>query len=313
MSKQFKYLFGPVPSRRLGISLGMDLVPHKTCSLNCIYCECGKTTHLTIERKEYVPTKEVTSEISEYLNLNPHLDYITFSGSGEPTLHSGIGEIVRFIKNGYPQYQIALLTNSTLLTKPEVRDEIKLVDLILPSLDAATKDVFKKLNRPHSYLSIEDITRGLIDFRKIYTGKIWLEILIIPGINDSDGEIEHLRQAVLQIQPDKVQLNTLDRPGTEAGLQSASRENLEKIAHKLNGTVEIIAKFSKHDILHTYDTDVENAILQTIKRRPCTIEDLKSSLGLETEILKKYLKSLINRKHILTESMERGIFYRLVE
>ena len=157
----YNYLFGPVPSRRLGISLGVDLVPHKTCSLNCIYCECGRTTNLTIERKAYVPTETVLAELKTFLEPKPKLDYITFSGAGEPTLHSGIGEIVKFLKTNFPNYKIALLTNGTLFYQPELIKEVKSIDLILPSLDAASDLVFRKLNRPFPKLHIETMIEEL--------------------------------------------------------------------------------------------------------------------------------------------------------
>lgn len=152
---KYKYLFGPVPSRRLGISLGVDLVLHKTCSLNCIYCECGRTTNLTVQRNEYVPTEIVLSELNHFLASNPKLDYITFSGSGEPTLHSGIGEIVNYLKNNFPSYKIALLTNGTLFNQSKIRQEVKSIDLILPSLDAVSDKVFQKINQPFRELSIK--------------------------------------------------------------------------------------------------------------------------------------------------------------
>ena len=153
------YLFGPVPSRRLGISLGLDLVPHKTCSLNCIYCESGKTTNLTIERKEYIPTAVLISELTTFLKTKPKLDYITFSGAGEPTLHSDIGTIVTFIKKNYPDYQLALITNGTLFYLSKLRREVKPVDLILPSLDAVSEKTFKRINRSHRELAIKKIIK----------------------------------------------------------------------------------------------------------------------------------------------------------
>jgi len=169
---QYKYLFGPVPSRRLGISLGVDLVPHKTCSLNCVYCECGRTTILTDERKEYVPTEMVLSELNHFLTTNPRLDFITFSGSGEPTLHSGLGNVIKFIKKNFPKYQVALLTNGTLFYSPNIREEVKQVDVILPSLDAASEEVFHKINRPVRGLKVQKVIDGLVQLRtEFFAGK----------------------------------------------------------------------------------------------------------------------------------------------
>lgn len=310
--KSYQYLFGPVPSRRVGISLGVDLVPHKTCSLNCVYCECGSTTHLTMERKEYIPTKAVILELIHFLNSEPKLDYITFSGSGEPTLHSRIGEIIRFLKINFPSYKIALLTNGTLFYQSDLREEVKTIDLILPSLDAASDYVFRKLNRPIQKLNLQTIIKGLVELRSVFSGELWLEIFIVRGLNDIDAEINLIRDAIHRIKPDRVQLNTLDRPGTEDWVQYASKDVLEKIAHKLNWQTEIIADFQKREEIGSYNTDVENAIVQTIKRRPCTVEDLSSTLGLHSNEINKYIETLLERKQISSEIMERGLFFSLL-
>lgn len=310
MNNKYKHLFGPVPSRRLGISLGVDLVPHKTCTLNCVYCECGRTTNLTLKRKKYVPTDILVSELSNFLSTKPKLDYITFSGAGEPTLHSDIGKIISFIKKNFPDYKLALITNGTLFYLPDLREEVKLVDLILPSLDAASVDVFKKINRPVQQLKIQSVIEGLVELRKIYTGKIWLEIFIVPGINDTNEEIKLLRDIIYRIKPDQVQLNTIDRPGTDSRVQSASKDVLEKVASQLDWQTEIIANFQKREEIASFNADIESAILQTIKRRPCTADDLSSVLGLHLNEINKYVETLLSRNQIISEAMERGVFFR---
>ena len=186
----YQYLFGPVPSRRLGISLGIDLVPMKTCSLNCIYCECGSTTNLTLARREYVPLAEVKAEFLHYMSNHPKPDYITFSGSGEPTLNSFIGEAIHFIGSHETGIPVAVLTNGTLLFDSQVRDELKPASVVMPSLDAATDKVFVKINRPHPRLPVERMIDGLVQFRKEFQGQIWLEIFIVPGINDTEPELD---------------------------------------------------------------------------------------------------------------------------
>ena len=221
---KYKHLFGPVPSRRLGISLGVDLIPHKVCSLNCVYCEVGETTNLTTERKEYIPINEILIELDEYLSQKPNLDFITFSGSGEPTLNSGIGEVINFLKKYYPKYKIALLTNSTLLSNKTLRDELKKIDLILPSLDSVTETGFKKLNRPSINLELTKIIEGLIAFTKEFEGNVWLEVFIVPGFNDSKEELESIKEIILKINPNKVQLNSLDRPGSEYWIKPITKK-----------------------------------------------------------------------------------------
>jgi len=186
----YKHLFGPVPSRRLGMSLGIDLIPKKVCSLNCVYCEVGKTTKLTTHRLEYVKYDNVIAELLQFMSNNPKIDYFTFSGSGEPTLNSRIGDVLNFIKKEYPKIKTAVLTNGSLLYDKNLRAELLDADVILPSLDAASQDVFEKIDRPNPELNIETYIQGLVDLRKEYSGQIWLEILLLRGYNDSKEELK---------------------------------------------------------------------------------------------------------------------------
>ena len=308
---KYKHLFGPVPSRRLGISLGVDLVPHKVCSLNCVYCEVGKTTNLTIERQEYIPLNDILTELKNYLDEKPDLDYITFSGAGEPLLHNGIGKVISFIKDNYPQYKLALLTNSTLLYDKDVRNEILGIDLLLPSLDAVSEKIFKKLNRPNSKLDNNKIIEGLIEFRRSFKGIIWLEVFIVPGLNDNETELELLNKTIIDISPDQVQLNTLDRPGTESWIEPITKNRMEKIADFFKPLpVEIIAKFQSRNKIRSYQKDVEQQIIETIKRRPCTDKDLSEMLGIHINEINKYLSELLHEGSVVSQQLERGTFFR---
>jgi len=307
----YRYLFGPVPSRRLGISLGLDLVPIKTCTLNCVYCESGRTTHLSLERKEYVPYEALKEELTHYFSHNPRPDYVTFSGSGEPTLNSRIGDVVHLIKNQAPDIPIAVLTNGTLLFQKQTRDDIKDATVVIPSLDAATDKVFKKINQPHPQLKIETLIKGLIQFRKDYTGQIWLEVFIVPGLNDTEKELTALKCAIKKIEPNRIQLNTLDRPGTVPTIQAATWQQLERVLDFWNfPNAEIIANTQERKELLSYRTDVESAILGTIERRPCTLKDLSQFLGLHTNELNKYLDVLEADKKVKAVKQERGFFYQ---
>ncbi len=310
----YKYLFGPVPSRRLGMSLGIDLVPKKVCSLDCVYCEVGKTTKLTLDRLEYIKADKIKDELNHYFENNPDPDYLTFSGYGEPTLNVCIAEIIQFIQQIKPGIPIALLTNGTLLFDSHVREAIKSIDLILPSLDAATEDVFQKINRPHQELSINKYIEGLIDFRNDFKGKIWLEVFILPGYNDHKEELLELKKAIEKIKPDLVQLNTLDRPGTVQKLRGATRKELEQIADFWGfDNLRIIAASPQRKNIQSYRTDTETAILETISRRPCTLEDLSQILGLHVNEINKYLDVLDQEGKIETIEQERGAFYQLKE
>jgi len=310
----YKYLFGPVPSRRLGMSLGVDLVPKKVCSLDCVYCEVGKTTKLTLDRKQYIKEDKIKEELKDYFENNPEPDYITFSGSGEPTLNSCIKNIIDFIKQNKPNIPIALLTNGTMLFDKDVRDAVKNVDVVLPSLDAATENAFQKINRPAKNLLISKYIDGLINFRNEFKGKIWLEVFILPDYNDSKEELLELKKAIQKIKPDSIQLNTLDRPGTVHNLRGSTRKELQAVVDLLGfDNMEIIASSPVRKNIQSYRSDMETAIVETISRRPCTLDDLTRILGLHINEINKYLDVLDAEGKIEVVEEKRGFFYQLKE
>ncbi len=308
----YKHIFGPVPSRRLGMSLGVDLVPHKVCPLNCVYCECGKTTMLTVERKEYVPVREIIDELNDYLINNPAPDYVTFSGSGEPTLNSGIGTIIKHVKKEFPHIPVAILTNAILFYDRKVRKDIMSADVVLPSVDAGTERAFLNINGPSPEVSFSSYIAGLIDFCKEYSGRIWLEVFILPGYNDDQDNIESLKNILKKIMPEKIQLNTLDRPGIIKELKPATYEHLKGIISFWGfDNAEIISSAAKRIDQVSYRHDTETAILQTIARRPCTLKDMTDILGLTEMEINKYLSALESEGHITHETLERGVFYKV--
>lgn len=310
----YKYLFGPVPSRRLGMSLGVDLVPHKVCSLNCVYCECGVTTKLTTDRMEYIKYDKVVNELEHYFENNKEPDYITFSGSGEPSLNSRIGDIISFIKQKKANIPVAVLTNGTLLSQKQVRQELLKADVVLPSLDAANISSFQKINKPHKSLSIDSYIQGIIDFSKEFKGKIWLEVLIIPDYNDDKRNLDLLKEAIIKIKPHSIQLNTLDRPGVIEDIRAASRIELEHIAKYWGlNNVEIIASAQSRKDTKSYRDDIETAILETLFRRPCTVDDLVNLLGSHINEINKYLDVLEAENKIEVVRQERGLFYRVLK
>ncbi|PKL38091.1 MAG: radical SAM protein [Spirochaetae bacterium HGW-Spirochaetae-1] len=307
-----KYVFGPVNSRRLGISLGIDLVPHKTCSLNCIYCECGETTDCTALLREYVPVKDVLAELDSYLSSSPELDVLTFSGSGEPTLHSGIGTIIAYLKERYPRYPVVVLTNGTLLWKEEVREALVRADIIIPSLDAVSEPVFRKMLRPTGEITAERLVRGLMDFRPVFAGRMIIEIFILPGVNDTPDELARLKEACEKIGPDEIQLNRLDRPGAVYGLQTASWKRLVEIKEFfLPLAVEIIGKPDYSKKITGSVSEIHDAVGAVLKRRPSTIDDLSRTLGLRKVEVMKIIEEMDTGGILSKEEMERGIFYRM--
>ena len=311
-----KCVFGPVPSRRLGLSLGIDLLPFKTCSMDCVYCECGATTNLTCERKEYFPTDEVIRELDSVLSAKPRIDWITFSGVGEPTLHSGIGRIVRHLRDCFPQYPVCLLTNGTLLGDPGLQDELAGISLIVPSLDGSNEEELFKINRQAPSVTLKSVMDGLLSFRKRFPDiTMWLEIFIVPGVNDSPESAERFRALAAQIKPDKVQLNSLDRPGVTEWIRPADPASLDRIAEVIGRSVpvEIIARHKKLVELKNGVPDVEQyneMILKTLRSRPCTAEDLVSTLGIPSDRIEPHLRRMERAGLVVPEPGARGTFYR---
>lgn len=290
------HIYGPVPSRRLGFSLGVDILPYKTCTLDCIYCQLGPTPKKTVQRKEHFSSDSVLTQINKTLSSGQRIDYITFSGSGEPTLNTTLGKLIREIKK-ITDIPVAVLTNSTLLTEARVRKALQAADLVVPSLDAATQEEFIAVNRPHSSLKIEDIIVGLKKFRQEFNGQIWLEIMLVKGKNDSPKHINKLKAAVREIQPDRIQLNTVIRPPAEQFARALSLKDLKKIKKAFGKKCEIIADFAQMNQF-PQSQDLERKILSMIQRRPVTLSDISASLGKHRDEVLKYLNILISNGKI---------------
>jgi wyosine [tRNA(Phe)-imidazoG37] synthetase (radical SAM superfamily) len=306
-----KYVFGPVPSRRLGRSLGVDLIPYKTCTFDCIYCDLGRTTRKTTSRQSYVPPEEIQGELELTLSvLEKKPDYITLSGSGEPTLNTNIGEIIRRIKE-IASTPIAVLTNSSFLSLDEVRRDLSEADVVLPSLDAITSGLFEYINRPHTSLRIEEIVSGLIQFRKEYRGQIWLEILFCRGVNDGNEEVEKFKGVIEEIQPDRVQLNTPVRPPAEDFAFPLTLGQLEEIRERLGEKAEIISEFAASEG-EEFNSVKDTEILNLVKRRPCTAEDISSALGLRLNEVVKHLDHLTKTGTIRYRMYEHRCYYENV-
>jgi wyosine [tRNA(Phe)-imidazoG37] synthetase (radical SAM superfamily) len=254
----------------------------------------------------------VISELIDFLEFNQSPDYITFSGSGEPTLNSEIGQVIQFIKQNYPKIPVAIISNGTLFYDKQVRSELLPADLVIPSLDAVSVTAFRKINRPERSLNIRKYIYGLAKFRKEYKGKYWLEIFIIPGFNDNEKELKLFKRAVNLIQPDKVQINSLDRPGPISTIRSASGDELEQIVGFFQmENAEIISSAHIQRSTVVYRQDIENIILETIARRPCTLVDLSKILGVHPKEINKYLKVLKSDNKISSVEQERGSFYQI--
>ena len=307
---ELNYIFGPVPSRRLGFSLGIDIVPFKTCSLDCVYCQLGRTTRKTIRREGYGIPRDILVELDYVLTKGVKIDYITFSGSGEPTLNSNIGRIIAEVK-GRTNIPVAVLTNGTMLHEREVRDDLRRADLVIPSLDAGTYPVFRKINRPHNSLSIGGMIEGLICFRNEFKGEIWLEIVFVKGFNDHPDEIGKIKGIIQKVRPEKVHVNTVVRPPAEDFAKGLSVDELQGIQAVLGENCSLVVRF--HDKTVTTDTEnIEATVLNLIKRRAVRPSDISHSLGVRRSEIDKCLKKLLQEKTICTTVHNGQIYYAMI-
>ena len=302
------HIFGPVPSRRLGYSLGIDAVPFKVCTLNCVYCQVGRTSVKTLERKQWIAPQAILDDLRNILAQEEKIDFITFSGSGEPTLNSALGEMIDRIKDMTPT-PVAVLTNGTLFHLPEVRRDVMDANVIVPSLDAVSPEVFARINRPHPELTVELMVEGLKLLRKEFRGQIWLEVMIVKNINDSIDELKKIAAALHDINPDRVQINSVFRPAAERAIEPALMETLELAKVLFGEKAEIIEEF-RSDRHNAVVDDIKGSIVQLIKRRPCTAGDISKSLGIHESVLAAHLEILLQEQRI-KEVIHRGIkFYQ---
>ena len=301
-----KHIFGPVPSRRLGRSLGVDLVPFKTCSYDCIYCQLGKTTCKTIRRREWIPLDEILEELKEKLDSKP--DYITLSGSGEPTLYSRLDEIIAGIRS-MTNIPVAVLTNGSLLWKKDIRALLMEANLIIPSLDAGSPLLFEAVNRPHPGIPFDAMLGGLKALRNEFHGEYWLEVLLTGGYTAVDAEVRKIAEHVKAIKPDRVQLNTVTRPPAEQFALGVSRECLERFAGFFEPHAEVIADFRAIHSAPDF-TAARESVLELVRRRPCSVEDIANGLGIHRNEAVKYVEELLASKSIERVNSDNKTFFR---
>ena len=290
------YLFGPVLSRRLGLSMGVDLLKFKTCNLDCVYCELGRTACLTACRDRFVPREKVLKEIE--LRRDEPFDYLTFAGSGEPTLSQDLGEVVARAKK-IVDSPVAVITNSTLLSSPSVRKEVAAADVVLPSLDAASQEAFSAINRPARGLLAEDMIQGLKDFRREFSGKIWLEVMLVRGINDHEAEM--IAKAAEATEPDRIQLNTVVRAPAEP-VKPLSQEEMERMREIFPGA----------ELIPDWDWSVPERIrvriLELLSGKECTLDEIGLRLNLLGSDAIKYCK-ILEKEGAISRRLYRGNLY----
>jgi wyosine [tRNA(Phe)-imidazoG37] synthetase (radical SAM superfamily) len=300
------FVYGPVPSRRLGRSLGVDLVPYKVCSYDCIYCQLGRTKEKTIERKPYIAVGRILEQVYQKLKEGVRADYITLAGSGEPTLNSQIGSLIRDIKK-HTQIPVAVLTNGSLLSNSQVRDAIMEADVVLPSLDAYDQEGFETINRPHPEIKFETMVEGLIAFRKEYSGKIWLEVFILEDINTTETDAIRFKHWIERVSPQKVHINTAVRPSAETYARQVSQKEMARFCRILGKQAEIIAPYKDLE-KHEREADVREDLLNLLSRRPCSLDDIASGLGVHKNEILKYIEPLVE-SHTIDRVKTGSIVY----
>lgn len=310
----FKYVYGPVPSRRLGLSLGIDLVPLKVCTYDCVYCQLGRTTNKTLERTTFGGAEEILDEIDRKLDSDRFPpDYIGIAGSGEPTLNSEIGKVIEGIKR-MTIVPVAVLTNGSLLGDTKVQDALMAADLVLPSLDAGDAALFEYVNRPHPLLSFEEMVEGIASFTKRYRGEVWLEVLLLAGVTGIPSEVKKIAALARRIGPARVQLNTVCRPPAEHFALSLSQSEMLALQPLFTGEVDVIShpaprRDDAHDGADTRQIDV----LDLLRRRPCTAKDVAEGLGMHINEVLKQLDVLVKTGKVTTTVVGSEIFYAVGE
>jgi wyosine [tRNA(Phe)-imidazoG37] synthetase (radical SAM superfamily) len=308
--KKRRLIYGPVPSRRLGLSLGLDLVPFKTCSYNCIYCQLGTTKQTTTTRKSYVPIESILDQLASTLIGQERIDYVTLGGSGEPTLNDHIGELIHQIKE-LTDIPVAVLTNSSLFGNPIVRRSLLEAEVVLPSLDAYDNKVFQAINRPDPRITFKDMVEGLVAFRQEFAGAIWLEVFVLEGINATQEDAAEFGKWIKKINPEKIHVNTSIRPPAEMFAQQTSPDTLARFCRVLGNKAEIIAPFRRAVNHGTSARSPEN-LLNMLSRRPCTLEDLSAALAVHKNEILKWVDPLVEEGKVTITRKDSTIYYQVL-
>ena len=301
-----RHVFGPVPSRRLGRSLGVDVVSLKTCSFDCVYCQLGATQQKTIERHAWVPLDQVIADVQARLGSRP--DYITLSGSGEPTLYCRIGALIDRIKS-ITDIPVAVMTNGSMLGHADVRGQLLRADLVAPSLDAGDEAAFQQVNRPDPRISFDRLIEGLTLFGAEYAGRYWLEVFVVAGVTDNESQMSKIAAHAQKIKPDRVQLNTAVRPPAERWVHCVSREQLERLGALFDPPAEIIAEYHRPRAPEAHDAG-RRQVLNMLRRRPCTPRDIADGLGLPVATVSRHVRSLHDAGKISPTRINNEYYYQ---
>jgi wyosine [tRNA(Phe)-imidazoG37] synthetase (radical SAM superfamily) len=302
------HVFGPVPSRRLGFSLGVDPVVPKTCTMDCVYCELGPTTYRTVCRAPYVDVDDVLLELSERLSESRRIDFVTLSGSGEPTLNVDLDRLVAGIRR-LTDLPVAVLTNGSLMTDPAVCATLAGVEVVAPSLDAVSQSVFETVNRPDPTLDVAEIAAAIAAFAQRFKGRLWLETLLVAGLNDDPVEIQALRETIEKISPDRVHVNTVVRPPADPDVKPVDPARLREIARRLGPRAEVIAGATER-VQMMIDRGTEELIVAMAARRPVTVLDIARAIGTSQADAAKLVSALSEKQVLELVRHDGKLYYR---
>ncbi|WP_372794115.1 radical SAM protein [Pontiella sp.] len=307
MNKTFEYLFGPVPSRRLGRSLGVDLIPFKTCTMDCSYCQLGETSCSVSTRGNYVPMQDVLRELDQWLEQDGQADHITLAGSGEPTLHNHFGDVFRWAKE-HTDIQTVLLTNGTLLHNAKVRDEAVLADKVKVTLSAWDEESFRQIHRPAEGVNFDLLVKGEQAFRHAYLGELSVEVFIIDGVNSQFDHVKKIAEVVKSISPDRIEINTAIRPPADSSVKACPEERLQAIAEMFGPNASVMPAFQKQGFQSLEIS--EEALAGLVRRHPATCRQLADEFNLPQDRMFKTLKQLVSAGLLSEEKREgEGYFY----
>jgi wyosine [tRNA(Phe)-imidazoG37] synthetase (radical SAM superfamily) len=297
-----EFVFGPVASRRLGLSLGVNIVPHKICSFDCLYCEVGKTTNLSVKRTQFFEISDLLEEFeSKYKKLSDNVDVVTVTGAGEPTLNINLGEIAKILKSIINK-PLVLLTNSSLINSDEIKKEISYFDIVVPSIDAVSEKIFKQINKPHKTIDIQNIIKGMIDFSQNYEGILYPEVLLLKNINDTEDEIKKIAEVINKMKYKTVHLTTAFRPTPYKEAKALNQEELfsASLLFAKYGVKIKISNFlyDKHK-LNNIDKNLERMIYKLLKMRPCSQEEICYIFSIENNICNKLLNKMLKSDKIV--------------
>lgn len=286
--KEMKFVFGPVPSRRLGISLGISPIPKKTCNYSCVYCQLGRTNRMSNERKMFFPVNEIMDDFNEILKAGFAFDVVTIVGEGEPTLYLGMGELIEQLKEQTSK-PIAVITNGALLYEPQLRRELAIADIVLPTMDAYDERTLNSINRPHKEIHFPQVFEGLKIFSQEYLGQLWIEIMLIAGVNDDDVSLHKYAEMLAELNYQRLYLNTPIRPPAEKYVKQISEEKMSQAVEVLGG---ISLDFMVSEGFQSNLNDSYEAIMSIIKRHPMNQFEIKSFLKMRNEDAAAFLHRL---------------------